>query len=294
MAPGRWSMLKPRNRFAVEKLRQEREAELSKECTFKPDTSGHGAVGPRPTSAPAARRHSVGSVGDRLFRDAQARSRKREQDAKAKENKEDSECTFRPQLVAAPPMARDRGDGLTVSQRLFQEAAARAHKLQSAQRALEDEEVACHPFQPTINANSANLVNPTQYKPLEQRIAALQRAKNEKLHQLRTEHFEGNPELTFRPAVNTGISRSGRSDSSRGSASPTHSDAGARLAREAERSQRRHVERRRKQDEEFAKQFTFTPTISTGSQALLSKSKHLADSTFLERQRQHEQRVVRV
>ena len=282
---------RPKNRFAVDKLRQEREAELTKECTFRPETSSRHSVGPRPTSAPSIRRLSGGPVGDRLFRDAQARARKREQDAKSKENQLEAECTFRPQLVAAAPSSRERApsvDPASASQRLYLEASARAQKLQSAQRALKDQEVACHPFQPTINPNSAALLDPAQYRPIEQRIAALQRAKNDKLHQLRTDHYEGNPELTFRPAVNPSVHRSGRSDS----ASPGHVDAGTRLAREAEQSQRRQVERRRKQDDEFQKTFTFTPTISAGSQALI-KSKHLTDTGFYDRQRQHEQRVVR-
>ncbi len=80
-----------------------------------------------------------------------------------------------------------------------------------------------------------------------------QRAKNEKLHQLRTAHFVGNPELTFRPAVNPGP----------GPHTPTHSvgshaagsrdgtsvgasaqaAAAERLSKDAEDAARRHVQR---------------------------------------------------
>jgi hypothetical protein len=224
-------------------------------------------------------------VGDRLYQDALQRQRKVEAVRQQKEEEEAGAFPFRPQ-VRHPA---SRSSVTSTVERLYGEAAARTRKLATAQEAMKEEEVASFPFHPTINPDSVNLLDPAQHRPLQDRIGALQRAKNQKLLQLRTAQQENDPDLTFRPAVNS----HGRSCRTPASGSGAAEPASERLSREAVAMKRRHVEMQRRHDDELQKQFTFTPAISAGSRKLVEQNPDIRDADFYTRQQMFERKVVR-
>lgn len=111
----------------------------------------------------------------------------REKQRLQQEQEEASKFPFQPkkaslnQSTQSEP-TRQRSPGKAVSDRLHEEAKRRQKERLDAKRALDEAEVASHPFKPSINKDSKSLLDMREYKPLHERITDLQRAKVRQWH----------------------------------------------------------------------------------------------------------------
>jgi hypothetical protein len=276
------SAQKPRNRFNTEELRRAREEELNRECTFQPRTSASSSVRPRTAIA----------TSERLFREAEELRRRRESQQLAKENEVVADCTFQPSIRRDAARPRS-ASAVRASNRLYDEAARRKQKLEVSQKALREAEIASYPFRPRLNAESEALVEGTAHKPLQERIADIQRSRDERLTKLKLDAELDNPDLTFRPRL---ISRSGGEQLSEAASMSSATESVServtrRLSHEAVEAHRRHTERQRKWQEAQEAAHSFKPDILPKSRQLAARTE-MGEASFLERQRMFESEKV--
>jgi hypothetical protein len=115
-----------------------------------------------------------------------------------------------PQWKAAPPTAIVMPSVLrepeleavpAVVTRLYMEAEVRNSERAKAKAAAEKAQLAEFRFKPTINATSTALAA-DQRRPVHERTAEVQQAKEERIHRLRMEGILSNQDLTFKPKIN--------------------------------------------------------------------------------------------
>lgn len=159
--------------------------------------------------------------------------------------------------------ARSRG----ASDRLFAEAEAQRQRRAEAQRKRVAEETAAYSFRPSINPDSREVLAATAhlYKPIEARVADLQRAKEENVHRLRMEQLLEDENLTFRPRINEKSEVVARQRSQEAGLKTVSE----RLAFEAEVAQQRRAAREREWAEREARRHSFAPRINPRSEKLV-------------------------
>ena len=115
-----------------------------------------------------------------------------------------------PQWKPAPPTAVVMPSALrepepeavpAVVNRLYMEAEVRSSDRAKAKAAAEKAQLAEFKFKPTINATSTALAA-DQRRPVHERTAEVQQAKEERIHRLRMEGILSNQDLTFKPKIN--------------------------------------------------------------------------------------------
>jgi len=85
--------------------------------------------------------------------------------------------------------------------RLYMEAEVRNSERAKAKAAAEKAQLAEFKFKPTINTTSTALAA-DQRRPVHERTAEVQQAKEERIHRLRMEGILSNQDLTFKPKIN--------------------------------------------------------------------------------------------
>ncbi|KAJ4453710.1 hypothetical protein PAPYR_11747 [Paratrimastix pyriformis] len=179
-------MRPPRSGKTVDRMRKELEEKFRKECTFQPRISSVS----RPTSAIAAGSESRQQRMERLAHSRDEEFRRREQDKAEREQEELAECTFQPQVNQRPQTAAATGRSSGLEDRLLHEADNKAALRERAKRLQEDLEMAQNGgFRPQINDPSQYLDLST-YRPIHERVGALQRAREEKLRMARMQAAE--------------------------------------------------------------------------------------------------------
>lgn len=225
------------------------ERERAETCTFTPNlVSSSKKKGQQ--HVPAA------SLEERLalWQQRQAAALHRKLEAKREYEEEKlAECTFAPMINPASAMVAaakpDRARGEPVAERLHHEADQRAVLREKARRMNEEEMLASLPFAPQLpapaTATGAKIVQKVgaqRVRPLYQRVAELQKQKNERLHIALLQSRE--EELGLVPSTATGA-RAGPTSPTGATApvpmvpfQPRVNPVSERLAREREAKER--------------------------------------------------------
>ncbi|KAK3275755.1 hypothetical protein CYMTET_16127 [Cymbomonas tetramitiformis] len=174
--PGRLQQLaEPRrhDKWLGEKKKYEEES--LKGCTFKPQT------GRKPTFKP---RNQVDALPEEL-----SAAKRRCIGARA------TPALLSVALQRRTPRDRCR---IPVQERLYQQSETKFVAREKAKKELEEAQLGTCPFAPRINNYNAKKT----YKPLQERLADLQRSKSEKIARARMAQELEDPELTFQPRLN--------------------------------------------------------------------------------------------
>lgn len=177
---------------SVDRLKADLHRKYLDECTFRPKIN---------TSYKSKQERATGQKRlDQLSRSRLETLERREKQRYERFQKESKECTFRPKTNKNHRVSSKKLSSKRVSDRLYDLAGKR---VESRQRAAMEKQrrSAKHSYKPSINPDSEKILDMDSYQPLQERIGAMQRAKTEKLQQLRMEVAYGNADLTFRPKI---------------------------------------------------------------------------------------------
>jgi len=181
--------------------------------------------------------------------------------------------------VPAPSPPVDRS---AVVNRLHGEADRRAVARIKTKAALEQASIAQFSFKPLLNPASLALVNRVEEdvaaggggsargKPLHERSAALARAHEQHMHRLRVEAALSNPELTFKPRINSLSEKLASARAGEGEKDvPASTASTRRLLAEAAASDARKESARRSALKSEAAACTFAPRVLPASGRIL-------------------------
>lgn len=179
------------------------------------------------------------------------------------------ECTFQPE-ISKKAKGKPREDPAQVAQRLFQSADKRVSMREKARERKEEEEVCKLPFSPEINEVSREVARRSKKssKPIQHRVAELQKQKSARLHHLKLKEYINDPNLTFHPQISECseslalASRKGYLKYLKPHERLSSSDSGSKL-------DKLQAQAHRKDEQDL----TFTPEISENSKKIVQDSK---------------------
>ncbi|KAG9391020.1 pathogenesis-related genes transcriptional activator [Carpediemonas membranifera] len=184
--------------------------------------------------------------------------------------------TVRPYVPSLTQPQRPRSaQSRRVDERLWHEADHIATDRERKRHLRQLEELEECSFQPQLNGNSERMIE-KDYRPVYERIEAIQHMKETKLAQARDQFLQQH--APFTPSISK---RSERLAMRR-----SVSDVTERMAEDQQKAEGRHRSRRSRHDEELAEQFTAKPQINDKSRAILTHNDVYSrtDLTFAERQ----------
>lgn len=276
------------SRYSKAAIIAEIERERAEACTFAPRLIAKPLLA---TDASLEERLEVWSTRAAANHARQLEARKEYEEEKL------AECTFAPRINASSSRGRARDvDPVAAAERLHHEADHRTHLREKARRLNEAEQLASMPFAPALSVASRRTIEKkgaSAAKPIYQRVADLQRAKNEKLHALLLDQrSSGGKELTFAPRINPLSERMAREKEKKEaearaaeeSEEPTSAD---RLSQSAStRLLSKKLQAAHALESELAKTYTFKPAVNPVSEKLLQTSRVFQgpNADFLTRQ----------
>lgn len=277
-SPMKWATSTRSKRFSrrtKDDVRREAEKRQESECTFRPKINSRSRASAKTNAESRKQRFrrlsSTHEAREKYLADARAKA-----EAKVME-----ECTFKPRINKrsstgdSGQKSQQEGVGVssqrkqTVPDRLHYEADARAIARQKMQRRLEKQELESHPFKPSINKRSAEILDMSHYKPIHKRVNDIQRAKHASRLAEKLNRDASNPDLTFHPKINNTsklLVESRRMDTE----DPDQFDVTTRLMKDAKEASARSFKRQKAYMDEKAADLSFQPKISQASQEIIA------------------------
>ena len=189
---------------------------------------------------------------------------KREKLKRELEEEKYSECTFKPSITAYKGLNKSFSE-FPVQERLYQDAEMKFFERERIKREKEEESIANFPFRPQIQSSITKLVGEKKDKPpIYQRIQEIQREMIENRNNIIIEAETNDPDLTFKPKLNTNSLYLADLRKTRGNSSSFRNDSQLKKYQNSDQ----HL---------LDEKYTFTPQISTFGSNIPAKD-------FLERQ----------
>ena len=276
--PKRPSSAPPSRKKTTEQLIKEREEKFRQECTFKPK------INKLPNKKElnyntSEKRLTPSQKLEQLCKPKTEIIEKREKLKRELEEKENEECTFRPNLTKPRERLNRSWSELPVQERLYKDAESKFNQREKRTRMKEEMEANSYPYQPQIQSSTQKLSGKSRERPpIYQRVLEVQKERNEYLQTIRKSAEEKEPNLTFKPSIDKKSQRMALIRKIKNE--ETNLPVSEKLSRNASQKMIR------RQEEMSSEDYTFSPQISVNSEY------PNPTSDFLERQKQVQERVA--
>lgn len=237
-------------------LKQELEAEEMKECTFHPNVQKRN--------------------GEKKATEAHQRTREHGKIADLESLEEAVNKPFKKDIR--------RLRIHETAERLHNDASRRAIDRQLSGKRAEEKQIREYAFKPKINEKSRVVAaSKTGGKPLTERLSEIQKEKRSRLHKLRVQREQEDPNLTFQPKINA---TSNELALNARTGVVKHLDVVERLSTNVSSALTKKIRRQEQLLQEQALDHTFVPEVSENSRKIIEHSKffRLTKDDFVARQ----------
>jgi hypothetical protein len=257
-------------RKVIQDLIKEREDQFKKDCTFKPKIN-QMFYSRNLNYNDNKNNLSFEQKIQQLSKPKSETLEKREKLRRERQEIIDSECTFKPNITPYKNSNRSFSE-YPVDERLYQDAETKLNERERIKREKEEEIAAQFPFSPQVQSSVSKLVGSNKEKPpLYQRLEEVQKEINERKKIIRLEAEKNDPDLTFRPQINSNSSQLANLKRSRENSSNSRNESNDRKLRISEQYS-------------MEDECTFTPRIS-------NYSNNITTSDFLQRQKALQEKI---